>query len=1723
MTFILVLSLLPVSVLAEEYADTSGGLTALAFGGNDSGSPAYTMLPSFRDGITQYDVIVPDYSGSLYCFSGKANNGDKIAAYRMTPNGPMQSILTSGEWSRLYGLTTGTAGMSYEIHTGANPSYTSTEDSKYTVNIDRQSTLKNLTVDDSVLSPSFSPNTLHYTAGIEPDAQTVGITATGYDSDYGVSVNGLTVGSSGRIGLPTDWKDGKMEMSIVVLGNGMEPSAYTLTLIQKTKGAVPVVYTGPQSATYLDTATPAALTVNAVADGDLSYQWYSNPSDSNEGGSEISGATDISYTPTISHVSAAKTTYYYCVVTNTADGGSSTASGVAAITVKPDPTPVVKLVSSTDGIDALSEYSYDTGDTPITLKAQAASSVDGGLWFYQWKESGDDWRMPATQTYTPSTVSDGQAVYSCKATYYVDGQTYQADSNSVTVNITATSAQAPQISSQPAGQSYLIGGTTAVTPLQTNATSPDQGNLSYQWYSNTKNSDEEGTPVAGATSNTYTPQSRNTADTTYYYCKITNTVNSSNGNTYTASATTVPAAIIFGTVADLGGTWSGAGTEASPYLIATAADLTALSSIVNQGIPFSGSYFKMTADLTLPDGWKPIGGLKPGQLGAGTGVNIRPFSGTFDGDGHLLTVPEGGLPLLGYVRGAYVKNLDIYGTKIAGYGLVNNYDVDYGPTGIYGDYTKTATYPFMPLTVEIDNVTLKSGTQTLKSGFIGGYASGANTVNLFGCTVETGVVIGYNKDQSEIGSFAGDLNGTLVDCVSSADVYGVGAVGGLVGMKGQSMGNSSVIDCAFHGTVTATGNYAGGIVGSGYNVTSAPNTPCVTIQNCWSDGTITGADAVGGLFGGEPVSKQCWANGIGYIQNNYFSGTVTATTATQKIGGIIGYMNSMDRYNLIGNNYTLETCGAERGIGAVGAVDSTTVQYGRKDDPTGAGAAMLSRNVTAAQLADGTILAGLNAGVNASKWVQTGSTPLVDTEKHIAYLTIAGYPTVCRGGASLDLSKTAVVAIYNDGTTAGVDLKQVTFTGFDSSTRGYSTVTASYAGHAVLFEVQITSNADYPGDVSSAKEAVSAASYSYAMADANSSDAVKVLVEKQIAALNLNGVTASVAMDGFTAATSGAAGSFSATVTLSKGDASSTASITGTITAAKEPDHGGSNVNVTFRLVGSTLSDKDIDLSAKSYQNAKYVTWIATKSYSLSKGSTMYDLFTEALSDAGLSSAGADSNYVRTINAPSACGGYALSEFTNGQYSGWMYTVNGSHPDVGLKDYTLPGGATVVWHYVDDYRYEVADWVADADHPKLGDGTYYSLWLKAADANPTANSGGTGSATAETKAALAPNATVSGGVASASVSASDFSTALSDAKKNGGSVVVTPKITGTVTKTTVALPKASLASLASDSDADLTLETPVGSITVSNGALSSVASQASGSSITASLGTVAPSVLTDQQKQAAGDHTVYDISLLSNGTKISSFGGKTITLSLPYTLKSGESASSVSVWYLNDAGKMEQITCKYDASAKRAVFTTSHLSYYVVGCATAWTNPFSDVTENSWCYDAVKYATQHGVFGGTTNTAFSPNEDMTRAMLVTVLYRLEGKPAVTASVDSFADVKQGQWYSDAVRWATVNSIVSGYSSSSFGVNNKVTREQLAAMLYRYATYKKYDVSVGEDTNILSYKDVGSVSEYAIPAMQWVCGASLIHGTNADTLSPKNTATRAQVATILMRFCENVVK
>ena len=178
---------------------------------------------------------------------------------------------------------------------------------------------------------------------------------------------------------------------------------------------------------------------------------------------------------------------------------------------------------------------------------------------------------------------------------------------------------------------------------------------------------------------------------------------------------------------------------------------------------------------------------------------------------------------------------------------------------------------------------------------------------------------------------------------------------------------------------------------------------------------------------------------------------------------------------------------------------------------------------------------------------------------------------------------------------------------------------------------------------------------------------------------------------------------------------------------------------------------------------------------------------------------------------------------------------------------------------------------------------------------------------------------------------------------------------------------------------------------------------------------------------------------------------------------------------------------------------------------------FTDVSERDWFYDGVAYVVWNGLMQGVGGGKFAPSGTTTRGMIVTILYRLEGKPTVSQS--TFTDVAAGQWYADAISWAAANQIVDGYGNNSFGPNDNITREQIATILYRYAVHKGYDVS--GLANLSGYNDAETMHNWALTAMRWANHEGLITGRTTTTLVPSGTTTRAEAATILMRFCQNV--
>ena len=227
----------------------------------------------------------------------------------------------------------------------------------------------------------------------------------------------------------------------------------------------------------------------------------------------------------------------------------------------------------------------------------------------------------------------------------------------------------------------------------------------------------------------------------------------------------------------------------------------------------------------------------------------------------------------------------------------------------------------------------------------------------------------------------------------------------------------------------------------------------------------------------------------------------------------------------------------------------------------------------------------------------------------------------------------------------------------------------------------------------------------------------------------------------------------------------------------------------------------------------------------------------------------------------------------------------------------------------------------------------------------------------------------------------------------------------------------------------------------------------------------------------------------------------------------------------------------YDEAAGKLVYTASSLvdrngyaslpvgsagQYALVLDGKSHALPFTDLAVGAWYEDAVAYVYRHDLMSGFSEDTFGPNAALSRAQLCQILYNMEGRPAVTGS-GSFSDLADGAWYTDAVTWAASQGIVDGYGGGLFGPDDNITREQLASILYRCAQARGDDVSVGEDTNILSYSDAADVAEYAISAMQWACGAGVITGISESALAPRGEATRAQTAAMLMRFCEQYVE
>ena len=923
------------------------------------------------------------------------------------------------------------------------------------------------------------------------------------------------------------------------------------------------------------TGDQISLNVEAVSldGGTLSYQWYKGTQDDSE---LIPNANGASFVPKTDAVGEAA---YYCVITDTKGETSySVKSDAATVTIKDgsDLTPVILSQPA-------SRITCNQGDE-ITLSVEVLKPPKGELSYQWYKIAKEDQLVANAKDYVPSTDVNSTFGYYCVITNTVDGKEYKAKTNNVSVRANLTKyIHAAEVIGQPG--TYVFDENTGMVPggytaVAKGNSAPKPFNVRFQYvdydvdsivtlYHSTTNSYDgaelvkdaicKGKREGGVSGEYYkeceiNPNTAYPAGEHYFYVVITLSPSDKNSTVEPVSTKSDILKIDF---TDRETTMDGAGTEQNPYIIKTTEHLSEIQKMVADGDSFAEAYFQIANDVSLPTNWTPIG------------TRGTAFSGHIDGNHKKLTVPAGEKPLLGCVNGASVKDLSIYGEQIEGAGLVD----DFTGVGLSGS------------AVVLDNITLKSGSKTLKSGLVAagagnGYASASAgfVMTIRNCTIESNVVVGYTGTESQIGSFAGRFQGTIENCTSSATVKGKNYVGGIIGTRDNAMAQCVVKNSTFHGTVESSGSYAGGIVGGGYDNSTAPNGACPTILACTVDGTVKGNERVGGIFGGDGFVAQTWDNVVGSISANSFTGKVSGS---KYVGAIIGYRNSLNRYDNISANTYSAGCGADKGIGFVKYLDTSYANPAKMD---GTIVINTANGVAGCPAVEGCAWRADHnrtddpLGKDADKLCQKigGS-----SEPTCYELTVSGtYKTEYTVGDELNLTGIRLTASWTDGTTSEVALKDVTVEGYDKNKAGDQTVSLTYGAAKAYITVTVRPKS------------------------------TKITVTVTVLGDSKHGDTTSPHG-------------------LARG-------------GLKEWYKGTMEAD-TAETVWDVLQRTGLSFDADS--NNKYGTV-----------------------------------YIRAVNG--------LGEFDNGPNSGWMYTVNGSHPNVGVSARYLKDGDNIVLHYTDDYDYE---------------------------------------------------------------------------------------------------------------------------------------------------------------------------------------------------------------------------------------------------------------------------------------------------------------------------------------------------------------------------------------------------------------------------------------------------
>ncbi|SBW00541.1 exported hypothetical protein [uncultured Eubacteriales bacterium] len=934
-----------------------------------------------------------------------------------------------------------------------------------------------------------------------------------------------------------------------------------------------------------------------------------------------------------------------------------------------------------------------------------------------------------------------------------------------------------------------------------------------------------------------------------------------------------------------------------------------------------------------------------------------------------------------------------------------------------------------------------------------------------------------------------------------------------IGLFGR-LGSSGVVkNLGIDVDITAYGDYAGVIVGENNG----------TISRCYSTGQITGIENayVGGLAGASSgLVENCYSTAaisgytgfaglVGYLQQ---TGTITTSYSISKFTFTVGtngltaggLVAKKDADTIINNSWAYETYtnpynphsyytyNRDNEVSSLDTLKSKTFfekdtyykwdfdniwsiedgqSYPQLSAPIYVDSITLNKTEAALAVAGTEALtATITPDDAANQSVYWSS-----NNEEVATVDQAGAVTgVSAGTAKITASArdgsgvtaTCTVTVSAPEATCGISLSRTTDYTFAGQTAGYSavtplSVTVSSTGNQATGALTIAVNGTNAGSFTLSKNTLSSIA-------ADGTDSFTVAPNDSLTA-----------------------GTYTATVTVS-GDNVTGQTFGISFTVSDTATYG---INLS-RTVDYTFAGQTAGYSAVTPLN---VTVSST-------GNQATGALTIALSGANAGSFTLSKN---TLSSIAADGTDSFTVAPNTELSAGTYTAT----------VTVSGGNSITKFFTVNFTVSNASSGVDSGSGSGGGGGGGSSSPSSTDVSAAITITADNNTTTATKNVTAT--TASNGVAAASVTSTQISEMLTAAEAKASAdaqTAVNLQVqTGSgATGVSVTLPKAAVTTLTSG-EASLTVSSAVATVTLDSGTLAEISKQTSGD-VTITATAADASALSAEAKTAIGTRPVYDLKITSGSTTVSSFGGGTATVSVPYTPAAGEDANAIVVYYINASGELVTVpSCVYDAATGTVAFTTTHFSSYGIGYNAV---SFSDVSDGAWYADYVAYLAARGIIGGMSG-AFSPDASITRAEFVTILARMSGDDLSGYTASSFLDVSTGSWYFAAAQWASKAGIASGYDGK-FSPSASITREQMAAMLYRYAEYKG-TVSNAEGMSVREFSDYDSISSWAQAPIQWAMNNGILSGNTDGSFAPQSSATRAQAAKMIAVLMQGMVK